>query len=67
MNAALVHLLFVVGGMLVAFLGLYYFARVSGAWSSLAGVFTIAFLIGGIVLVLVGFGALPFPGIGVTT
>lgn len=61
-NPVLLHLLFIVAGALIAFAALWYFARITGGWSSLGGLFTLAFLVLAVFLVLVGFGLVPFPG-----
>lgn len=62
MNPVLLHLLFIVAGVAVGLAGLWYFARIRGGWLCPGGIATIAILVVGILLVLVGFGLVPFPG-----
>lgn len=64
MNPVLLHLLFVVAGIAIALAALHWYARVSGGWFSLSGLFALAFLAVAVLLVLAGFGVVEFPGLG---
>lgn len=63
MNPALLSLIFIAAGIIIFAIGIFYFGVVKGGIFSVAGLFTLPFLLVGLYLVLVGFGFLPMPGL----
>lgn len=64
---AMFHLLFVLGGVAVALGTLTWFSRMRSGWWSDAGLLAVALLVVAALLILAGFGEIPFPGLATVT